>query len=54
MQIVLTVKGSYPRVLPEDLARALEAEVAAHLKGYGLTDIEVRLSRDEPLEYTGI
>ena len=41
MQIVIVAKGSYPKELPEPLARALEEEIRLHMKGYGLTDIEV-------------
>lgn len=42
--ITIVAKGryNYP-TLPEPLAEALAAEVQSHMRGYGITDISVRV-----------
>lgn len=48
LRITLTAQGSYNQpTIPVSLQEALEAEIAAHMKAYGLTEIAVAIITPE-------
>lgn len=49
-EINISVTGTYPREMPENLREGLAEAIQAHMKGYGCSNVVVRFQMADSLK----